>query len=72
MKSLPITQVKNKIISSRGGVKVVPRLLFFTHFDKGRLSLLQIQARDDVREEQSFFGANRRVQMTNDPIIPML
>lgn len=85
MESLPITQVKNKIISTRRERKcshncvrspaLSPRSLFFhspaTPFpcDKARVFQLKIPSQNDVRQEQSFFGYNRRVQMNNDPII---
>ena len=39
------------------------------HSDKARVFLLQIPAWDHVRQQQSFFGSNRRAQMTNDPIM---
>lgn len=62
------TQVTNKIIfSGRGG-----KWSLICNFSAVPLFLLQTAARDDVRQEQLFFGSDRRMQMTNGPIIVTL
>lgn len=81
MESLPITQVKNKIISTRRERKCSHNCVrspssFFFFILQPFLAIkpdslgLKTPSQNDVRQEQSFFGDDARVQMNNDPIIP--